>query len=99
MSHRARSTAPGALANGSAGLLPSPTLSECRHRSLARCFVAVDRRAVFVVAIAQRPHPRGAYGRGCGFHDAADNSAIGKHVVVVLAPLAEHAGSRGALED
>jgi len=53
---------PSGLANGSVGLLPPPALGERRPRSLARRLVAVDRRAVFVVAVSQRPHPRDAYG-------------------------------------
>jgi hypothetical protein len=32
-------------------------------------------------------------------HDAADNYAVGNHVVVILAPLAGWARDRGALED
>jgi hypothetical protein len=48
---------------------------------------------VSVVAIAQRPHPRGAYGRRRRFHDAADHCAFTQHVIVVLAPLAGQAGS------
>src|SRR5262249_340582 len=39
----------------STALLPPPALGERRHRSLARRLVAVNRRAVFVVAISQRP--------------------------------------------
>ena len=42
-------------ANGSACLFPLPAPSECRHRGLARGLVAVDRRAVFVVAVGERP--------------------------------------------
>src|SRR5262245_14445264 len=32
-------------------------------------------------------------------HDAADNYAFGKHVIIIVTPLAGQAGSRGALED
>src|SRR5262245_51834903 len=39
-------------------LLPSPALSERRHRGLARRLVAVRRRAVLMVAKGERPHPR-----------------------------------------
>ena len=42
--------------NGAAAaLFPSPALGERCHRSLARRRVAVDRRAVLVVAVGQRP--------------------------------------------
>src|SRR5215468_847585 len=34
---------------------PSPALGERRHRSLARRRIAVNRRAIFVVARGQRP--------------------------------------------
>src|SRR5262245_39630373 len=44
-------------------LLPPPALGERCHRSLARRLVAVDRRAIFVLAIGQRPHPWCAYPR------------------------------------
>jgi hypothetical protein len=37
--------------------LASPTLCECRHRSLARCRVAMRRCAVLVVSEGERPHP------------------------------------------
>src|SRR5262245_64734481 len=85
-------------AKGSAGLFPSPALSERCHRSLARRLVAVRRCAVFEVAIGQRPKPWRAHGRGGGLEDAADNHAVGNHVVVILAPLAGWARDRGALE-
>src|SRR5262249_36600682 len=71
-----------ATPRASAGQFPSPALSERPHRSLACWLVAADRRAVLVVAIAQHPQPRGAHGRGGGFHDAADNYAFGKHVII-----------------
>src|SRR5262249_57663164 len=45
-------------------LLPPPALRERRHRRLARRLVPVDRPAVFVVAIGQRPQPWLAYRRG-----------------------------------
>src|SRR5215467_168253 len=40
-----------------------------------------------------------AYWRCRGFYDAADHCALTQHVVVVIAPLAEQAGSRRAFED
>ena len=71
MGRRARSSLPrstdariertSGLANGRAGLFPSPALGECCHRSLARRLVAVRRRAVLVIAVGQRRHPRGAF--------------------------------------
>src|SRR5262245_11391034 len=68
-------------------LFPPPTLSECRHRSLARCLITVRGRVVFVVAVGQRPLPRCAYWRGDAFDDAAHHHAISKHVVVVVVPV------------
>src|SRR5262249_35820758 len=53
-----------------------PTLSERCHRSLARRRVAIDRRAVFVLAVGQSPWPWRAHGRGGGLHDAADDYAL-----------------------
>ena len=35
-----------------------PALGECRHRNLARCLIAVGRRAVVVVTAGERPQPR-----------------------------------------
>src|SRR5262245_7209149 len=61
---RALAERTGGLANGAAGLFPSPALGERRHRSVARRRVAVSRRAAFVVLEGWSPHPRGAY--GCG---------------------------------
>src|SRR6516164_806823 len=37
--------------------------------------------------------------RGGGLHDAADNGAVGEHVVIVLAPFARRTARRGTLED
>jgi hypothetical protein len=45
------------------------------------------RRAIFVVAEGQCPHPGASYGRGVGLEDAADHHAIGVHVVIVIASL------------
>jgi hypothetical protein len=72
----------GGHAKGGAGLLPPPALGERYHRSLACRLVAKDRRAVFVLAIGQRPQPWRAYGRGDSLHDAGDNYAFGKHVII-----------------
>src|SRR5215471_18071178 len=36
---------------------------------------------------------------GCGFHDAADDDAISKHVKVVVIPLPGGTRGRGAFED
>src|SRR5262249_18756705 len=80
-------------------LFSPPTLGECSHRVLARRGVAVRRRAILVVAVDQRPQPWLAYWRCRGFYDAADHCALTQHVVVVIAPLAEQAGSRRAFED
>jgi hypothetical protein len=62
---------------------PSPTLSERRHRSLARLSVAVGRRAIFVLPEGERPHPRRANWPGIGFEDTANDNAIGEHVEVI----------------
>jgi len=72
-------------------LLPPPALSERCHRSLARRRVAVSRRAVFEVGIGQRPKPWRAHGRCGRLEDATDRLALGKHIVVVVAPLARRA--------
>src|SRR5215831_11788332 len=82
-----------------ADLLPPPALGERDHGSLARRRVAVDRRAVFVVAVGEGPQPGLAYRRGRSLHDAADNFAVGQHVVIIFVPLAGQAGSRRAFED
>src|SRR5262249_31419987 len=100
--HRPRSAKPkkhGAKRNGDRALLTPPALGEGCCRSLARRLVAVDRRAVFVVTVGERPEPWRAHGRGGSFHDAADDLALTQHVVVVLAPLAGQAGSRRAFVD
>src|SRR5262249_6937748 len=47
------------LANGRAGLFPSPALGERRHRSLARRLVAVCWRAILMLTEGERPQPRG----------------------------------------
>ena len=47
------------------------------------------RRAVLVLAESERPHPRRAYRRGVHLHDAANDDAIGMHVVIVIVPLAD----------
>src|SRR5262249_33843532 len=75
-------------------LLPLPTLGERGHGSVACRFVAVRRRAILVVPEGHRPQPRRS-----GLRDPADDNAIGKHVVIVGAPLAGRAGSRCALQD
>src|SRR6516165_10250159 len=80
-------------------LFPPPALGECRHRCLARRLVTVDRRAIFVVAIGQRPEPWCAHGRGGSFHDAADHNAVSEHVVIVIAPLAGSPAGGCPLED
>ena len=54
-----------------------------RHRSLARCRVAMGRCAVLMM-----PEPRHSHRRGGRLHDAADHDAIGEHVEVVTVPLA-----------
>ena len=68
-------------------VLPSPALRERRHRGLARCFVAVRRRAILVLPEGERPHPRRADRRGVGLEDATDNLAVRKDVEIIVAPL------------
>src|SRR5262249_12159766 len=79
--------------------LPPPTLRECRHRRLARRLIAVDGRAIFVVAESERPKPRRPNGRDGGLQDAADHQTVGQHVVVILTPLAGQAARCRPLED
>src|SRR6516162_10660368 len=45
---------------------PPPALGERRHRSIACRLIAVDRPAIFVVAVGQRPEPRHPNGGGGG---------------------------------
>ena len=63
-------------------------IDERGHRRPARRLVAVRRRAIFVVAESERPSPRRPNGRGGGLQDAADNSDVREHVVIVVIPLA-----------
>lgn len=65
----------------------------------SRRLIAVDGRSIFVVAVGQRPEPRHPHGRGGGLQDAADNSDVREHVVIVVIPLARRTAGRGALED
>src|SRR5262245_24493915 len=78
--------------------LPPPTLRERRHRGLARRRVAVHRRAILMLPEGERPHPRRTNRRGCRFHDAADDNAVGEYVVIVIALLAGRARGRRAFE-
>src|SRR5262249_40896052 len=78
---------------------PPPALGESRHRVLAGRSIAVDGRAIFMVPESERPKPRRPNRRGGGLQDAADNSAVCKHVEIVVIPLAGGAGSGGAFED
>src|SRR5215467_539203 len=57
------------------------------------------RRAIFVVPEEQRPHPGRAYRGRVYLQDSSDHGTIGKHVVVVIVPVARWAGGRGAFED
>src|SRR5262249_27992558 len=55
--------------------------------------------AIFVLPESERPHPRRPY-RGCMYlQDTADDDAIGKHVIVVIVPLARGPACRCAFED
>jgi hypothetical protein len=54
---------------------------------LARRSAAVRRCAVLVLTKGERPHPRRSYGRRVYLQDAADNTAISKHVVIIIVPL------------
>src|SRR5262249_55767605 len=91
------------LAKGAVGLFPSPALSECCHRSLARRLIAVG-RALDVAVMAARPHPRAALRRNRHQKDAADNHVV-LHVIVVVAQLGyrgralRHARNRGGLSN
>src|SRR5262249_16323746 len=69
-------------------LLPPPTLRKGRHRGLARFGIAVGRCAILVMPKGERPKPRRVKRRGCRLHDPADDDAIGKHIEIILFPLA-----------
>ena len=60
--------------------------------------IPVRRRATFVVPERERPHPRRSYGCRVYLQDAADNSAISKHVEIILVPLARGPAGRGPFE-
>src|SRR5262245_25358474 len=77
-----------------AGLLPPPARGERGHRSLARWLVAVRRRAVFVVAVGQRPHPGAALQSNGHEKDAADDNAVFQALLLFLVR-----PDRRALED
>src|SRR5262245_15244213 len=80
-------------------LLPAPTLSECGHRGLAGCRVAMPGRAILMMSKGKRPQPRTSYRRRVGLHDAANDDALGEHVVVVIVPVAGGTRGRGGLKD
>jgi len=77
-------------------LFPPPALRERGHRSLARCGIAMRRRAILMIPEGQRPQPRRIYRRGSGSHDAADHDALGEHVKVVVVPFTRTSAARGA---
>src|SRR5262249_59170737 len=52
-----------------------------------------------MITKGQRPHPRHAHRHRGRLHDAADHSAVSKHVVVVIVPLAGRTACGGAFED
>src|SRR5262249_47340129 len=78
--------------------LPPPALRERCHGRLAVRGVAVGRRAVLVVPEGQCPHPRRADRHRTGLEDAADNLAIGEHVVIIVTPLSGRTRGRCAFE-
>jgi len=61
--------------------------------------MAVGWRAVLVLPKGQCSHPWRSYRRGVHLQDAADHDAIGKHIIVVIVPVAGWAARRRALED
>jgi hypothetical protein len=63
---------------------PAASFSESGHRNLARRLVAAGRRAVFVMAIGDSPHPLPILRRCLRHEDAPDYLAVSKYVVVVL---------------
>src|SRR5262249_25075315 len=69
-------------------LPPSPALRERRHRGLATLSIAARRPAVLMLPEGERPHPGRANWRGVHLHDAANDSAVGEHVEIVVIPLA-----------
>src|SRR5215813_2063799 len=75
------------------GILVPAASSWRTHHGLTCRLVAVRRCAVLVVAKGQRPHPRRTHRRGVNLKDAADNSAVGEHVEIVVVPFAGWARS------
>jgi hypothetical protein len=66
-------------------LAPSPRLGEGGDCRVARRLVAAGRRAVFVMAVGDAPHPLPILRRCLRHEDAPDYLAVSKHVVVILA--------------
>ena len=57
------------------------------------------RRAILMMPKGERPRPRRSYRGGGRLHDPADDDAIGKHVVVVIVPVAGGTKGGRASED
>ena len=79
-------------------LIPPPAFGERRHCGLATLSIAVCWRAILVLPKSQGPHPRRPYRGGMYLQDAADDSAIGKHVEIIIVPVAGWARSGGTLK-
>src|SRR5258708_13961289 len=77
---------------------PPPALAKSCHCSLAGGCVAVRRRTILMMPKGERPHPWRSHWRGVHQHDAADDTAVGEHVVIIFAPFAGHSARRCALE-
>src|SRR5260370_40605650 len=74
-------------------LLAPPALGEGPHCGLARRCIAMCWHAIFVLPEGQGPHPRRSHRRRMYLEDAADDSADGDHVEIVVVPIAAWATS------
>jgi hypothetical protein len=70
------------------GLPRAPRSSFQRLSGKGASYTGVRRRAIFVIPKGQRPHPRRSYWRSVNLEDAADDSADGVHVEIVVVPIA-----------
>jgi len=78
---------------------PTPVANSWRTRPSRPRVSAHSRRSACGPRAGHRPASIAMASPRARRHDAADNYAVSKHVIVIIAPLAGQAGSRGALKD